>query len=153
MRLCHAPSLVLGTLSAPCNGGLRARRWLSTAPTTGLEDVAVYHRVADAELGALNAALEVLVEQQLSSGEEMDVDLAQGVLSVSLGRHGHYVINKQAPTRQLWWSSPLSGPKRFEYAASRRSWLNARDGQPLRALLQTEMHRLFGDEAKLVWDD
>ena len=30
-----------------------------------------------------------------------------GVLTVALGTHGTYVINKQSPNRQLWWSSPL----------------------------------------------
>ena len=40
----------------------------------------------------------------------------QGVLTVRLGELGTYVINKQAPNRQLWMSSPLSGPVRYDWA-------------------------------------
>jgi hypothetical protein len=30
-----------------------------------------------------------------------------GVLTVKLGKHGTYVINKQTPNRQIWLSSPI----------------------------------------------
>ena len=36
----------------------------------------------------------------------------QGVLTLNLGSHGTYVINKQAPNKQIWVSSPVSGPVR-----------------------------------------
>lgn len=36
----------------------------------------------------------------------------QGVLTLNLGSHGTYVINKQSPNKQIWMSSPLSGPVR-----------------------------------------
>ena len=40
---------------------------------------------------------------------------ADGVLTVNLGgEQGIYVINKQTPNRQIWLSSPLSGPKRLD---------------------------------------
>jgi frataxin len=48
-----------------------------------------------------------------SALEEMDVDdsyetnYEDGVLSVKLGPHGTFVINKQTPNRQIWWSSPV----------------------------------------------
>ena len=32
------------------------------------------------------------------------------------GGHKIWVINKQAPNKQIWWSSPISGPLRFEYS-------------------------------------
>jgi hypothetical protein len=42
------------------------------------------------------------------------VPLADGVLTVSLGGdQGIYVINKQTPNKQIWLSSPLTGPKRW----------------------------------------
>lgn len=75
----------------------------------GLNDVATYHAVADAELAALGGAVEALLEE-VGQQEDMDVDLSQGVLTVALGRRtGTFVINKQTPTRQIWWSSPFSG--------------------------------------------
>ncbi|CAI5488653.1 unnamed protein product [Closterium sp. Naga37s-1] len=39
----------------------------------------------------------------------------QGVLTLRLGQHGIFVINKQAPNRQIWLSSPQSGPARFDW--------------------------------------
>jgi frataxin len=30
---------------------------------------------------------------------------------------GTWVINKQPPNKQIWLSSPLSGPKRYDYQA------------------------------------
>ena len=36
----------------------------------------------------------------------------QGVIKIELGQHGTYVLNKQAPNRQLWMSCPVSGPVR-----------------------------------------
>ena len=38
-----------------------------------------------------------------------------------------YVLNKQAPNKQIWWSSPISGPHRFEEDGER--WADARRGQ------------------------
>eukprot|EP00111_Clytia_hemisphaerica_P004209 TCONS_00012030-protein len=39
--------------------------------------------------------------------EGYDCILADGVMTVNLGQHGIYVINKQTPNRQIWLSSPV----------------------------------------------
>lgn len=44
----------------------------------------------------------------------------QGVLTVALGDLGTYVINKQTPNRQIWMSSPVSGPMRYDWAPGGR---------------------------------
>lgn len=31
----------------------------------------------------------------------------QGVLNIMMGEHGTWVLNKQTPNRQVWWSSPI----------------------------------------------
>ena len=36
------------------------------------------------------------------------------MLSVRLGARGTFVVNKQTPNRQLWLSSPISGPFRYD---------------------------------------
>ena len=46
-----------------------------------------------------------------------------GVLTVRLGRHGTYVVNKQAPNRQIWLSSPV---RRGAAAAARATAAAAR---------------------------
>ncbi|KAF7284339.1 hypothetical protein GWI33_022321 [Rhynchophorus ferrugineus] len=44
-----------------------------------------------------------------------DVSYGAGVLTIDLGKFGTYVINKQSPNKQIWLSSPTSGPKRLDY--------------------------------------
>lgn len=42
--------------------------------------------------------------------------LLVGVLTAVISEaFGTYVINKQAPNKQIWLSSPVSGPKRYDY--------------------------------------
>ncbi len=41
----------------------------------------------------------------------------KGILTIDLNsiKKGVWVINKQTPNRQIWWSSPISGPRRYDY--------------------------------------
>lgn len=38
-----------------------------------------------------------------------------GVLNLDFSPAGTYVFNKQPPNKQIWLSSPISGPKRYDY--------------------------------------
>ena len=86
-----------------------------------------------------------------------------GVLSISMGAKGNYVINKQSPNKQIWWSSPaagvtISGPKRFEYDSNAKKWLEAsemdgvknarRVNDDINTLLAKEMKTLYGVDLK-----
>lgn len=62
---------------------------------------------------------------------------------------GEYVINKQPPNKQIWLSSPVSGPKRFDYVllsegqndkqdTATGAWVYLRDGTTLDEILQSE---------------
>lgn len=42
------------------------------------------------------------------------------MLTLRLGELGTYVINKQTPNRQIWMSSPMSGPVRYDWAPGAR---------------------------------
>lgn len=70
--------------------------------------------------------------------------LQDGVLTVNLGpKFGTYVINRQSPNRQIWLSSPTSGPKRYDYVPSRDSWIYRHDPEySLHELLQTEIEAI-----------
>lgn len=65
---------------------------------------------------------------------------------------GTYVINKQAPNRQLWLSSPVSGPVRYDLVSPEASssssdssrWIYHRDGHEMRARLREELAGMFG---------
>ncbi|KAH9176937.1 hypothetical protein EDB89DRAFT_1601379 [Lactarius sanguifluus] len=69
----------------------------------------------------------------------LEVEYHSGVLTLDLGQHGTYVINKQPPNKQIWLSSPVSGPKRFNFDATVRQWVDSRNGQSLEALLNEEL--------------
>lgn len=74
-----------------------------------------YHDVADRSLEEILNMLTALETSDKISIDDVELSLSQGVLKLDLGSHGSWVINKQAPNKQLWWSSPVSGPKRYEY--------------------------------------
>jgi frataxin len=73
-----------------------------------------------------------------------------GVFSITLPNVGTYVINKQPPNKQIWLSSPISGPKRYDYVLSGEGmhekegtgmgdWIYLRDGSSLTELLRKEV--------------
>lgn len=64
--------------------------------------------------------------------------LQDGVLTVKFGEpHGTYVINRQTPNKQIWLSSPKSGPKRYDFVNSQ--WVYKHDGKTLHELLNNEI--------------
>ena len=85
---------------------------------------------------------DALVEDNDITGA--DIQYSQGVLEVDLGNKGTYVLNKQAPNKQIWMSSPLSGPLRYDYDPASGVWVYARDGHGLRAKLSAEVESLLG---------
>lgn len=78
-------------------------------------------------------------------GDEIDAELQSGVLTLSLEAGGQYVLNKNAPMKQLWLSSPASGAWHFDYADG--DWISTREPKvTLDALLAKEMKDRFGVE-------
>ena len=70
-------------------------------------------------------------------GDRLDVDLEGGILTIELESGGQYVINKHAPNRQVWLSSPVSGASHFEFDG--KTWVSTRDPA-------TVLTRLLADE-------
>jgi len=64
----------------------------------------------------------------LTEGQKVafDVEYNEGVLRFSLGGGNDYVLNKQPANEQLWFSSPLSGPKRYNWNAEEKKWVKLR---------------------------
>lgn len=99
------------------------------------QTVGLYHDIADGTLHSIQDAVEDYLEDHFDAGvtgkknDEEDipeVNYASGVLTMYLPPHGTYVINKQTPNQQIWWSSPISGPRRYEYDEKRKIWVNSR---------------------------
>lgn len=67
-----------------------------------------------------------------------------GVLTVALGsKYGTYVINRQLPNKQIWLSSPVSGPKRYDLVLKGSGyWTYKHDGVTLHQLLQKEVSKI-----------
>ena len=72
-------------------------------------------------------------------------------MNVTLPNKGTYVLNKQPPNKQIWLSSPESGPKRFDWVIQGASmehkeggeslgdWIYLRDGSSLAEILRVEV--------------
>ena len=106
----------------------------------GLLPESEFLEMADSTLEAIEVAAGSLDDIL----DRIDVTNAMGVLTIALGDKGTYVINKQAPNRQLWWSSPVSGPRRYAWDAGRGAWVNTRDGHDMLAALEAEVATLTG---------
>ncbi|KAK2028451.1 frataxin [Colletotrichum zoysiae] len=107
---------------------------------------AEYHELSDAHLDAILTQLEEIADAR----EGVDVEYAAGVLTVTFPETGTYVINKQPPNKQIWLSSPVSGPKRYDWVVvgdsqndkegtAAGAWVYARDGSTLDDLFLKEL--------------
>ncbi|XP_054467352.1 frataxin, mitochondrial [Anoplopoma fimbria] len=106
-----------------------------------------YDKLAEETLDALTDYFEDLTDEAFT-GTDYDVVYSSGVLTVKVGRdHGTYVINKQTPNRQIWLSSPTSGPKRYDWTGER--WVYAHDGASLHQLLSKEFSIIFNKNMDL----
>ena len=68
------------------------------------------------------------------------------MLTLTFPPAGTYVLNKQPPNKQIWLSSPVSGPKRYDWVKADDGagetlgdWVYLRDGSTLSGLLAEEV--------------
>ena len=74
----------------------------------------------------------------------MEVEYSDGVLNVIVGSLGTFVLNKQAPNLQIWLSSPVTGPLRYDFCPESVAWLNSRDRHELLGRLADDFEALAG---------
>jgi frataxin len=86
----------------------------------------------------LNRLMQEIEDQTM---DQLDVDLEGGILSVVLPGGGTYLLNKHAPNREIWLSSPKSGAWHFRHDPE-AGWISTREVDGERPLL----HRLLADE-------
>ncbi|KAH7015379.1 hypothetical protein EDB80DRAFT_334284 [Ilyonectria destructans] len=118
--------------------------------TTGFTVVelsdAEYHELADEYLDNVVGRFEELQDAR----EDIDVEFSAGVLTISFPDQGTYVINKQPPNKQIWLSSPISGPKRYDWClmgegqgdkedTAEGDWIYGRDGSSLSDVFLQEL--------------
>jgi len=91
-----------------------------------------FESLADSLLAALEEGI----------GAEADVERQGGVLTIdgdAKSGGGTWVVNKHAPTRQIWLSSPKSGARHYAFDAASGQWKDTRGGPDLLALLSAEL--------------
>ncbi len=85
---------------------------------------------------------EVLAAKTLTSLAEAiedaggDAELSGGILTVISDDDRTFLLNKHAPLRQLWYSSPVSGAHHYAFKGS---WVSTRDGTSLTERLAKEL--------------
>lgn len=102
-----------------------------------------YLKLANTYLESLSDELEILAEDY----PQIDVELSHGVMTLTVAPGKTYVINKQPPNKQIWLSSPVSGPKRYDLIGGK--WTTLRDGSQLTPLLDKELSDELGTEVSL----
>lgn len=107
-----------------------------------------YEKIVDETLESLTDKFELLLEKHKLSS---DVTYSNGVLTVELDKYGTYVINKQTPNKQIWLSSPFSGPKRYDFL--NQTWIYKHDGISLHTLLNNEISKIFPKNGSIRFDD
>ncbi|XP_033750951.1 frataxin, mitochondrial-like [Pecten maximus] len=96
-----------------------------------------FEELAEETLERLSEKFDDIAET-VDCDDEYDVSYGSGVLTAKISREwGTYVINKQTPNKQIWLSSPVSGPKRYDYVDKR--WIYKHDGVPMMDLLTQEL--------------
>jgi frataxin len=96
--------------------------------------------MSDSAFESLADSLLATLEETI--GDHADAELQGGILTVegdASGAGGTWVVNKHAPTRQVWLSSPRSGAHHYAFDATSGLWLDTRGGPDLLRHLAAEL--------------
>ena len=103
-----------------------------------ITDVKIFESIAQK---TLNTLLDCIDDEL---GDEFDVDLNAGILSIELANGTQYVINKNAPNFEIWMSSPLSGASHYFLEDDLKTWVDTRSGCKLLDKLAEELSQSSG---------
>lgn len=139
---------------APYDLCFRPKKQLHTeTPVFKAPNLEQYHELADEYMASMLTVLEDLADGY----SNWEVDYVSGVINLTTDQ-GTFVINKQPPNKQIWLSSPVSGPKRFDYREADYvsnvdgkmhrggKWVYLREGTTLTELLEIELEHQFAED-------
>lgn len=105
------------------NGVKKVRDSAEVTSSLGEKD---YHEIAENTFDAILDYLNALDMSEDPLLADSDISYSMGVMNIKLGGSlGTWVLNKQTPNRQIWWSSPLSGPRRYELMDESQATIDA----------------------------
>jgi frataxin len=97
-------------------------------------DESRFHSIAGKTIDELADAIDAEL------GDDLDVEVQGGILTIQLVDGGQYIINKNAPLKQIWLSSPKSGAWHFDWDEGSERWLSTRGEKvEMEALLKGEL--------------
>lgn len=73
-------------------------------------------------------------------GDQLDVEMENGILTIEHEKTGQYIINQHGPSQQIWVSSPISGAWHFAQAGDQ--WQSTRSADTLFDLLSHELQTI-----------
>ncbi|KAI9158558.1 Frataxin [Paramyrothecium foliicola] len=134
-----------GIMPETDNPTSEAERTDSTVVVAELSE-SEYHELADIYLDNVLSRIEELQDKR----EDLDIEYSAGVMTIAVTGKGTYVINKQPPNKQIWLSSPISGPKRYDWCVvgdgqgdkegtASGHWIYSRDGSTLDSVFLEEL--------------
>jgi frataxin len=102
-------------------------------------DASAFETAADALLADLQAKIEAALDDA-----DPEVELRGGILTVVLDDGRQFVINKHAPTRQIWVSSPIGGAAHYAWDEGARAWRSTRSDALLHQALAADLAAASG---------
>jgi len=101
-----------------------------------------FNQKVDDTLSAIEDALDIC-------NAELDWDFAGGILTIECNNGSQVIINRQAPTQQIWVAARAGG-FHFDYHTDEDCW--KQNGLELFALLNKSLSEQSGETVKLVAD-
>lgn len=81
----------------------------------------------------INFILETIESNDFAG--DIDIDLSEDLLNITT-QYGTFVLSKQSSLKEIWLSSPVSGPYHFFYDG--KSW-KSKSGKELFAILSKDL--------------
>jgi CyaY protein len=88
------------------------------------------------------------IEEALGSVDGVDLDLAEGILTLEFDEGPKVVINSHSAARQIWVAANLAA-SHFSYDPKTARWFDSKSGQELWDRLQTILTERLGQPVKL----
>ncbi|KAJ5230510.1 hypothetical protein N7489_011218 [Penicillium chrysogenum] len=143
----HSPRICKPPAPNPQSGSVAGAATHITEPSPLTPEE--YYEYSEHYFNVLQSELEKAQEE----GSDIEAEYSAGVLNISVPALGTYVLNKQPPNKQIWLSSPISGPKRYDWIVegdymhekqdsrpfANGQWIYLRDGSNLTELLNSEL--------------